>query len=82
MTVAKDADINKQAPQRFQESIIAYDVCLGKRKARIQLDTFTKSGNRQRKTVYKDVELNIPGTCYNILHKHFLEKQGNDQTNT
>ena len=82
MTVAKDADINKQAPQRFQESITAYDVCLGKRKARIQLDTFTKSGNRQRKTVYKDVELNIQGTCYNILHKHVLERQGNGQTNT
>ena len=53
MTVTKDADINKQAPQRFQESVTAYDVCLGKRKARIQLDSFTKSGNRQRKTAYK-----------------------------
>ena len=82
MSVAKDADINKQAPYRFQESITAYGVCLGKRKARIQLDSFTKSGKRQRKTVYKDVELNIQGTCYNILHKHVLEKQGNGQAST
>ena len=59
MSVAKDADINKQAPYRFQESITAYGVCLGKRKARIELDSLTKSGKRQRKTVYRKTSNSI-----------------------
>ena len=75
MYIADDANVETNIAQRFQDSTTAFKFNLGKRKSRPQLDTFTSTGKRQRKTVSRDVSMEVQGTCYNIIHQHLLEKQ-------
>ena len=47
-----------------------------------EVTTFTSTGKRQRKTVSRDVSMEVQGTCYNIIHQHLLEKQPTRQAHT
>ena len=75
MAIAKDASIDKSTPIRFQESTTMIQLTLGKRKIRQQQNSSTPSGQRQRKKVMKEISMTIHGTCYNIIHKHVLERK-------
>ena len=75
MRVAKDTDIAETTSERFKEPTCIFNVTLGQRKSKIQTNSLTPSGKRKRTVVHKDVEVSIQATCYNILHRHLLEKK-------
>ena len=77
MTVSDAAHIDNNAPTILRDEAEAFDVHLGKRKAKIQLNELTAQGNRKRKVVMQDVRIKMHATCYNIAHRHLLSKEHN-----
>ena len=74
VTVAKSEDIDFDCATRFQDNPTAINFCLGQKKTRMQLNAYTPNGKRKRKEVVKDINLSIQATCYNVIHRHILEK--------
>ena len=82
VTVARNDDIDVDCATRFQDNPSAINFCLGQKKTRIQLKACTSNGKRKRKEVVKDINLSIQATCYNVIHRHILEKTSQQRSPT
>ena len=72
MHVTEEQNVEQNIPERFKEDATEYNVYLGKRKSKVQLNELTPNGTRRRKTTRKDIKVRIQATCYNIVHNHHL----------
>ena len=77
MTVSDAANIDSDAPKILHDEAETFEVHLGKRKAKIQLNELTPQGNRKRKVVMQDVKIKMYATCFHIAHRHLLSKDVN-----
>ena len=77
MTVSDAANIDSDAPKILHDEAETFEVHLGKRKAKIQLNELTPQGNRKRKVVMQDVKIKMYATCFHIAHRNLLSKDVN-----